>query len=90
MGEDDTWLVRAVASAAQRGQAFVLALFTWWVPPGRLDVSWLHRGLDVMVLPCWNVQCQFYELDLKGAEMAQLGFQLVEQGVFALTGPGGE
>jgi len=43
-----------------------------------------------MVLPCRNMQCQFDELDLKRAEMAQLGLELVEQGVFALTGPRGE
>lgn len=43
-----------------------------------------------MVLPCRNMQRQFYELDLKGAEMPQLGLQLVEQGVFTLTGPGWE
>jgi len=43
-----------------------------------------------MILPSRNLQSQFYELDLKRAEMAQLGLQLVEQGVFALTGPGWE
>ncbi len=30
-----------------------------------------------MVLPRTNMQCQFYELDLKGAEMAQVGLKLV-------------
>ncbi|GEM_PF-6861740 len=37
-----------------------------------------------------NLKCQFDELDLNGLKMAQLGLQLVEQGVFTLTGPGWE